>query len=316
MTSRLHPQVLHVGFSKCASTYLRAVFRAQPRVHLVFKSGFFTPFLAPEMTFEQYQSLFRSDDSVINVESDEHLTLPGIHPTLGVRSTSLEQFETVADRIKSHLPDVKIVMVIRNQASLMVSRYSEYLITGGSLDFEDFASRLMSDDDGVNRHYQNYYSRLIEMLERRFPRENLLIMLQEAMRERPEATDAAIASVLGLVRLEAMKKGLRSERRSLSVAGMFLLRRLNRILVIRSSIGGAVPETRIPTFIYRNVVRIVRALDYYVLSRLSADASSLLTGDRRHAILAHFRQDNLALQAHYGRDLSKLGYLDAAANVS
>ncbi len=313
MTSRLHPQVLHVGFSKCASTYLRAVFRAQPRVHLVFKSGFFTPFLSPDMTFEEYQSLFRSDESIVNVESDEHLTLPGIHPTLGVRSTSLEQFEAVADRIKSHLPDVRIVMVIRNQASLMVSRYSEYLITGGSLGFDDFASRLMSDEDGINRHYQNYYSRLIESLERRFPKTNLLVMLQETMRERPQATEAAIAAVLGLPRLEAMRKGLRSERRSLSVAGMTLLRRLNRILVIRSSIGGATPETRIPPSIYRNIVRIVRALDYYILGKLSPDASSLLTGERRHAILSHFRQDNLLLQAYYGRDLAKLGYLEAAA---
>jgi hypothetical protein len=199
--------------------------------------------------------------------------------------------------------------VIRNQASLMVSRYSEYLITGGSLSFEDFASRLMSDEDGVNRHYQNYYSRLIETLVRRFPKENLLVMMQEAMRERPQAADAAVASVLGLARLEPMRKGLRSERRSLSIAGMSLLRHLNRRLVIQSSIGGAVPETRVPPFIYRNIVRAVRALDYYLMSKLSTDASSLLTSDRRHAILAHFRQDNLALQAYYGRDLEKLGYL-------
>src|SRR5688572_27408094 len=75
---RRHPEVLHIGFSKCASTYLRALFRSQSRVHMVFKSGFFTPFLAKDMSFEQYQSLFRDEDGIVNVESDEHLTLPGV----------------------------------------------------------------------------------------------------------------------------------------------------------------------------------------------------------------------------------------------
>lgn len=310
MKPRHHPQVLHIGFSKCASTYLRAVFRAQPGVHLVFKSGFFTPLLSMEMTFDQYQSLFRNEDQIVNVESDEHLTLPGVHPELGVRSTSIEQFEEVADRIKKLLPDVRIVMVVRNQASLMVSRYSEFLITGGSLTFPEFASRLLVDEDGVNRHFQNYYSRIIDILEQRFPKSNFLVMMQEAMREHPAETDRAIAAILSLERLEPMKKGLRSERRSLSKAGLSLLRRLNSFLVIKSSIGGEPPETRIPLAIYRNVVRAVRAVDYYLLRSFSADASKLLTSDLRKAILAHFKNDNLALQAYYGRNLSTLGYLE------
>ena len=168
--SRRHPQVLHIGFSKCASTYLRALFRSQPRIHMVFKSGFFTPFLAKDMTFEQYQSMFRDEDGIVNVESDEHLTLPGVHPELGIRTTTLEQVEKVADSIRDHLPDVRILMVVRNQASLIVSRYSEYLITGGSLGFEDFADRLMGDGEGHNLHYQNHYSRIIDIFESRFPR--------------------------------------------------------------------------------------------------------------------------------------------------
>jgi hypothetical protein len=129
-TARRHPQVLHIGFSKCASSYLRALFRAQPSIHMVFKSGFFTPLVSGAMTFAQYQSLFRNEDDILNVESDEHLTLPGVHPHLGVRSTTLREFEAVVDKIKEYTPDVKIMMVVRNQASLIVSRYSEFLIGG------------------------------------------------------------------------------------------------------------------------------------------------------------------------------------------
>lgn len=302
------PQILHIGFSKCASTYLRALFRAHPRIHLVFKSGFFTPFLVKDMTFASYQSLFTDDDKV-NVESDEHLTLPGIHPDLGVRTTNLGQFEEVADRIKSFLPDVKILMVIRNQASLIVSRYSEFLITGGSLTFEDFASKLMGGKEDKNLYYQNYYFEIIRILERRFQQENLLILLQEAMREDTKQTASTISRFLSLDETLALRKGLRTERRSLSFAGMKFLCFLNKQLVKRPSFGGTPPTTRVPLFVYQNVVRAVRAIDFYVLSHLSPGSSRVLTEKRRNAILAHFHDDNLKLQEYFGRSLREMGYL-------
>ena len=307
VATKPHPEILHIGFSKCASTYLRALFRAHPKIHLVFKSGFFTPFLIPGMTFATYQSHF-TDDGRLNIESDEHLTLPGIHPELGVRTTNLDQFAEVADKIRTFVPGVKLIMVIRNQASLIVSRYSEYLITGGSLDFESFASRLMGSGGADNHHYQNYYFRIIKQLEERFPRENLLILLQEAMREDTTGTAAVISSFLALDEKLVLAKGLRSERRSLSFAGMGLLRCLNSLLVATPSVGGAPPTTRIPLFIYQNVVRMVRATDFYLLSRFSSDPSKILTSERRDAILAHFRTDNLKLQDYFGRSLRELGY--------
>lgn len=309
--ARRHPQVLHIGFSKCASTYLRALFRAQPSIHMVFKSGFFTPFLAQDMTFARYQSMFRDEDGVINVESDEHLTLPGVHPELGVRSTNLPQFEQVADNIRSHLPDVRILMVIRNQASLVISRYSEYLITGGSLDFDRFADRLIDDGHGHNLHFQNYYARIIDILESRFPRANVLVLLQEAMREDPDRTLAAISEFVGLERVHELKKGLRSERRSLSLAGMRILRFVNRLLVKRSSVGGEPPETRVLLPAYQFVVKVVRAIDFYVLGHLSRSSSCLLTDSRQNAILSHFRADNLRLQERFNFNLRELGYLNS-----
>ncbi len=304
-----NPQVLHIGFSKCASTYLRALFRAHPGIHLVFKSGFFTPFLAEDMTFEEYQKLFRQDHDILNVESDEHLILPGIHPVLGVRATSLGEFALVADRIRSFLPDVRIVMVIRNQPSLIVSRYSEFLIAGGSLSFEEFADELLGKGAGQNLWYQNYYRQLIGILEDRFPRANLLILLQEAMRGDTRRTAADISRFLGLRDDLQLQEGLRSERRSLSLAGMTLLAWMNKLTVTRPSFGGAPPTTRIPLSMFQNLVRAVRALDYYVLAHISPSSSKVLTADRAREILDYFRKDNLALQDYFGLDLAPLGYL-------
>jgi hypothetical protein len=305
-----NPQVLHIGFSKCASTYLRALLRASPAVHMVFKSGFFTPFLARDMTFRDYQGLFRDETGIVNVESDEHLTLPGVHPTLGIRTTNLDEFVEVADKIRAYVPHIRIIMVIRNQTSLIVSRYSEFLITGGSLCFEDFVADLLGEDGNQNLWYQNYYRRIIGILEDRFPRQNLLILLQEAMRENAQQTAATISRFIGLTEDLKLIVGLRSERRSLSLAGLRLLARLNRLMVKRPGFGGAPPTTRVPLIVFRNAVRIVRAVDYYVLGRLSASASALMTSNVAQRIMDEFRADNIELQKYFGRDLGAFGYLD------
>jgi hypothetical protein len=302
------PDVLHIGFSKCASTYLRALFRAHPGVHLVFKSGFFVPFLAGRMTFADYQALFPGSAGRVHVESDEHLTLPGFHPELGVRTTNLAEFAQVADKIREYLPTVRIIMVIRNQASLIVSRYSEYLIGGGSLGFPEFTSKLMGNQDAGNAHYQNYYSSIIRILEDRFPKPHVLVLMQETMREDEARTVRLISDFIGLSETLTPERGLRAERRSLSRGGMALLRWLNRRMVKRPSMASAPPETHVPIYVYRNVVRLVRALDYLVLGRLSPGPSSLLSEARRNAILRHFHDDNLRLQDYFGRDLGRLGY--------
>lgn len=301
------PSVLHIGFSKCASTYIRALFRANAKVELVFKSGFFTPFLSQEMSFAEYQSLFVRDGA-ITIESDEHLTLPGIHPDLGVRTTNLEEFEAVADKVRAFLPNVRILMVIRNQASLIVSRYSEYLIGGGSLQFEEFASSLMGNEGGPNRYYQNYYFRLIQLLEQRFPKANLLVLVQEAMREHSDQMATRISQFVAMEDTNDLPKGLRSERRSLSHLGMKTLRNLNRYMVVRPSHGGTAPVTRVPLAIFTNVVRLVRAIDFHLLRHVSPASSKVLTELRRRSILRHFEEDNLSLQAYFGVDLQRFGY--------
>jgi hypothetical protein len=262
-----------------------------------------------DMSFGDYQRLFRDSPRVVNVESDEHLTLPGVHPVLGVRTTNLMDFEAVANRIRECLPDVKIIMIIRNQSSLLVSRYSEYLISGGSLSFDRFADELLGDAPGQNVWYQNFYHRIIEILEQRFPRENILVLLQEEMRDDMTRTAAIISQFAGLNDTMRIRDGLRSERRSLSAAGMKILASINHVIVRQASVGGARPATRVPYFVFRNVVRAVRALDYYFLAHVSAKSATVMTADRSRRVLNHFREDNLRLQEYFGRNLAVLGYL-------
>ena len=308
------PHVLHIGFSKCGSSYLRALFWAHPKIDLVWKSGFFTPeFFTPNparpTNLAEYQAMFRLRAGMLPVESDEHLTMPSVHPDLGVRGTNIADFERLVNRISHLLPDAKIIMVIRNQPSLMLSRYSEYLIAGGKVAFEDFASGLMGDRGEGNRFFQNYYFEIISILQRHFPTEKLLILIQEEMSADMSIAEKAVADFLGVGEPLVVKRTFLSERKSLSLAGMQCLRFLNRLLVKQSSFAGAPPVTRCPRCVYHNLVRAVRAVDFLVLGRFSASSSDLLTAARRKSVLAHFRADNFRLQEYFGRDLARMGYL-------
>jgi hypothetical protein len=166
----------------------------------------------------------------------------------------------------------------------------------------------MGGPDAGNAHYQNYYSSIIRILEDRFPRSSVLVLMQEAMRDDEARTVKLISDFIGLDETLTPERGLRAERRSLSRGGMALLRWLNRRMVRRPSMASAPPETRVPASAYRNVVRFVRALDYLALGRVSPGPSSLLTDAGRNAILRHFQDDNLRLQEYFGRDLRRLGY--------
>ena len=132
------------------------------------------------------------------------------------------------------------------------------------------------------------------------------------MREDEPRLTRTISRFAGLKDNLGRTKGLRSERRSLSFVGMSLLRWVNQKLVVKPGFGGGPPTTRLPYFVYRNIGRAVRALDYYVLARVSPASAHALTPALRHLLMAHFEEDNRKLQAYFGSDLVKYGYLKPA----
>ena len=317
------PQVLHIGFSKCGSSYLRALFRGHPGINLVWKSGFFTPSLytsnpSRPTTLDQYRAMFDKREGLLTVESDEHLTMPSVHPRLGVRGTNIADFERLVGVIARLLPGAKIIMIIRNQPALLVSRYSEYLIAGGKLEFDEFVSQLMGYDGDGNCYFQNYYEMMIDVLARHFSSEQLLILAQEEMASDIAAMTANIARFLTLSDPFVAASGFLSERKSLSLGGMSVLRAVNRFLVRQSSFAGAPPLTRGPWFVYHNIIRAIRLFDHMVLGQVSGRSSSLLTKEVRRSLLEHFEPHNRLLKRHFNGDLVAMGYLatsDAATGL-
>ena len=306
------PEVLHIGFSKCASTYLQAFFDDHPSIFLVNQSHFFAPFDFSDFHkgAASYKSLFDgAAQNQVRLESDEHIILPLFHPVLRSAATTMDSVHEVIDRINSVSPDVKIVMVIRNHASLIVSRYSEYILGGGKKTFAEFVEEyLRCSVDGRN-YFENNYDAIAEALETHFSADRVLLLLQEDLARDEPAFMRRLCEFLGVEPFKARRRGVFSRRVGLSRLGLGVVQRFNRMFVTEQEMSSKRARTRIiPYLPYKVILRLMRMADYYLPSVIKGDKNQVLTAEIDDELRAHFAADNAALGRRLGRDLQALGY--------
>ena len=151
---------------------------------------------------------------------------------------------------------------------------------------------------------------MIKILEKYFPKQNLLFLTQEEMRKNLEAVSTKIREFISLNGDFELKKGFRSQRKGLSVGAIKILSFLNGFFVNTPSFGGEPPDTKVPHFAYKNLVRVIRVLDFFLLSRFSTKSSSMLDEELKRAILSQFHEDNLNLQSYFDKELIRSFYLN------
>ena len=326
------PNVVHVGFSKCASTFLRSFFSEHPQTFLVSEAHFFAPFerCHYDRGKDYYESLFRESlGGQLRVESDEHIVLPLLHPVLRAAATTIEAVEEASERVKETVPHAKIILVIRNQLDLMLSRYGEYVMSGRDIGFEEFVDEfLCSTTDQVN-YFQNYYSKVINILRSDFSDKNVLILLQEELHRDERSNVEQLCRFLDIpilpmdretsrslkrfLSLDVFRVVARSGRRSkntgLSLLGIRIMRLWNRLLVVEPEEAYYKKATaRLPYVFYKFGVRAIRVLDYYLPSRLKGNKKTLFTPRVVEKIRKEFGEDNRRLGELLSRKLVPLGY--------
>jgi Sulfotransferase domain len=306
------PDVLHVGFSKCASTFLQRFFQEHPEIFLVNQSHFFAPFeySGYESGRDEYTHLFdNARPSQLKLESDEHIVLPLFHPVLSAAATTLESVVEVSKRIKRIQPKAKIILVIRNQVDLLVSRYSEYILGGGKEGFETFVSEFLScSKDGTN-YYQNFYASIIQIFHETFGGENVLIILQEDLSMDEPKIIKKLCRFLNIKEIQPKRHGLIAKRVGLSKLGMTTVRAINRAIVTSQERSHRKAEVRIPYLLYKIIQRSMRIVDYYLPKKVKGRKSDIVTSALRARIQDQFKADNARLAALLGRDLASLGYV-------
>ena len=305
------PDAFHIGFSKCASTFLQAFFEEHAGVFLLNQSHDLAPFEFtgfPEGK-QRYLELFGGAQSgQVRLESDEHIVLPLFHPVLGAAATTLESVAEVSLRMKSINPAAKIIVVVRNQAGLLVSRYSEYVLCGGKSSFDEFVSEfLCCSKDGVN-YYQNHYAKILEILENDFSPDNVLMLLQEQLSRNEAETIERLSQFLAIEPIRPSKRGMASRRVGLSSLGIKVVRGMNRILVKQQKQSFNEARVRVPFLLYKVIQRGLRIIDFYLPKAIKGDKNAILTKEIRARIRSEFQGDNDKLGERLGTDLSEFGY--------
>lgn len=300
------PSYLHIGYSKSASTWLQEVMRNSDKIHMAYQTYFFNPLDSENYSkgVEFYTQFFESasNDQVI-IESQEHIIMPEIHPVLKCASTNMESVSKVALRIKNTLPDVKIILIIRNQTQMIISRYLQYVVQGGWLEPALFFGELIMDNKF--KKYADYrYYEVISILNEIFGEVNVCVLLQEEIITEPQFVQNKLKWFMGVdLDFESVS---RKKNIGNSFAAIQLIRRLNAITVRDIETFGLETQTRIPYHLWLYIKEGIRKLD--AVSGLKRNKSKYMTEEIKAYICSAFAEDNKKLESYLGRPVSQLGY--------
>lgn len=137
--------------------------------------------------FEWYQSLFKN-------YSPGQLT--------GEASSLYICLDDAAEKIKQHRPDTKIIFILRNPAERTFSHYRQEYKLG--FDFPPFEEMIKKEHPRY-RFYENvsHYKKHLERFYSFFPKEQILVLLNEDFRDNAMKEMEKIFSFLGLPALSA-----------------------------------------------------------------------------------------------------------------
>lgn len=285
--------LIHVGFPKTGTTFLQEkYFPMHPdfffhgwnsRKNL----GEFTTSLVYDFDYDEKCPISLSETKV-NVLSSESLSCAYLWHGNGAGAIDLR----TAQRLHRVFGSAKILIVIRNQSSMISSLYFQYLAEGGDLAFHDF---LINGLRGV-RCYEGFrletlrYDRLVSGYQDLFGKKNVLVLPYEFMKHDLCAFISEIEGFLGVKHYEPSNQFLNPSVKSRGVYDMYRL--LNRL--IPCGIRFSSPVRRV-------VSKLLRMGDL-----LGVDKSGYTISDDR--LIEWYSASNAAVEHLTGLNLKQYGY--------
>jgi len=177
------PTFLLIGSMKSGTTSLWGYLHDHPEVFVPEEKepDFFVAGIAWERGLDWYESLF---------DGAEHAKARGEAST---NYTKAHRFRGVPERIASILPDVKLIYVMRNPIERMISHYLHLRATAQ----ENLPIERAFVEHRTYLETSRYAFQLGGYLER-FPRERLLLMTAEELRDDPIESRTRVYSFLGV----------------------------------------------------------------------------------------------------------------------
>ncbi|HEX9985821.1 MAG TPA: hypothetical protein VGF69_21355 [Thermoanaerobaculia bacterium] len=220
--------LIHIGYPKTGSNFLRRWFRGHPR--LAYADGGIAGFHNVYDIVKAGAGL--PSGALYRVTSAEGLATP--QPTFGDRISEYERPRpvrmdeaqaAVCRMLAGLFPTASVLIVTRGFRAAVLSMYSEFARNGGNLEFAPFCAHLEtvmpSREDGWD------YCYLIGLYTAAFGASNVIVMPYELLRDDPDAFTNTLADRLGVEHFAAPRERVNT---SLSPEELYWYPRITRIV--------------------------------------------------------------------------------------
>lgn len=290
------PNLLVAGVPKAGTSTVHNLLSRHPEVFMaqVKEPHFFTyhtcgwPRWAVQ-TMDEYRALFEQGEGARFV---------------GEGSTWYAYSREAAESIRAHLPDVKVIIMLRNPADRAYSNWT-FNVTGGWESITDFREALRAEDERREQRapwhlyyfHAGLYHRQIKNYFELFGRDRVGVFLLEDLKRDREATMADMYAFIGV---EPAPDGRASSahNRTYAIRNRTVQRFMRSNGPLKQFLRFAVP---------RSVWTPVRRL----VVRRNRHRPAPLSPALRAELLEAYRPDVQRLQALLGRDLMRVWYGDA-----
>lgn len=303
--------LLHLGYIKTGSTFLqRAVFN-RPDLGFVLPSGHPRGILAEQIITSDSFS-FDPDRARPIFQQAERQSIqqnPGCVPVwseevlIGNPLSRRYDGESNSRKLKETFGHAKILIVIREQRSMALSMYKEFIRQGNPNGLDDFIGT-GSEPKGFNPILNRWfleYSNAIEAYYQLFGQSEVLILPYEQLREDPHRFISRIQRHAGAQSKSDAQIDAERRHQSIGSAALGLQRTINRFNV-RSPLS----PKRSP--IHQLAERSARAVSKLLPNSIHKKADQDLRARIDERFSGSYKEDNQKVAELIGVDLSQYGY--------
>jgi hypothetical protein len=358
-------QLIHIGYHKTGSTWLQDVFFHLHNELAVVGSSFDEKNFQTAYVKEVRRLVLGGDLSFNQIEFEQNIIklcqelreskIQNGNP-IAVSGISHEAFcgdwptgknsRFIAQTSANCFPDAKVIIMIREQRSMLASMYKQYIRMGGVVNFPRFiqdsnvSEGLVFDDSPNRTHVVEFvkYSRLVHIYQDLFGRENVFVGCIEQLRNEKQQFIDDLTGFLGIHQFipPEVEKNVQLSELSLSILRcnnrLFNTRhhRIYRFMPIIELYYALFGKRRLKTWeiskenpyvmkqkinnILQHLIanKLLLNLDRIFLSKLSRKGRysyETLPEDIRNWLENEYRCDNDLLQTKINFDLGKYGYL-------
>jgi len=286
--------LIHLGYSKCASSTLQRIFSENDSIIYIDKPELFDgDCKSHNLSVKWMKQAKKKEGGKPVVVSHEHMLLSNIDPVLGISIGGQKEAKDLKKKLDQVFEQYNILLIVREQSKLIFSRYHQYIMQGGVVSLSKFLEIIIPTDNPFK--YLDYrFNKILDILHNK---ENTVIC-SDVKKINDKKFIASLNDLLG----SDMQIGSKKLNSSVSKYGLSLIRMINIVLVKRKETYSKKAVVRGSYFVWFLLVSTIRKLDSFYIRIFGRN--SLMDIPAEIKIKNLYAADNAKLLEQYNIDLS------------